>query len=90
MWYAYILKSQKNGRLYIGSTDNLKRRVLEHNSGIGGRYSSHNRPYKVIFYEAYIEKSDAMRAEKFFKSGYGREVLKNDKLKSYFEKEKML
>ena len=90
MWYAYILKSQKNGRLYIGSTDNLKRRVLEHNSGIGGRYSNHNRPYKVIFYEAYIEKSDAMRAEKFFKSGYGREVLKNDKLKSYFEKEKML
>ena len=86
MWYAYILESQKNGRLYVGYTDNLRRRVLEHNSGIGGRYSSHNGPYKVIFYEAYIEKSDAMRAEKFFKSGYGREVLKKDKLKEYFSK----
>ncbi len=40
--------------------------------------------YKLIFYEAYINKLDAHKAEKFFKSGYGKEVLK-DKLENYFK-----
>lgn len=86
MWYAYILESQKNKRLYVGITSNLARRIQEHNSGIGGGYTRKNRPYKLIFYEAYLEKGDAQRAEKFFKSGYGREVLKKDKLLNYFKK----
>jgi len=33
MWYVYILQSKKNGKYYIGSTNNLKRRLIEHNSG---------------------------------------------------------
>jgi len=79
MFYAYVLKSKKNGRLYYGSTDDLKRRFKEHNSGIGGKYSSHNKPFELIYYEAYSTYVLAKKAEKFFKSGYGREVLK-DKL----------
>jgi predicted GIY-YIG superfamily endonuclease len=38
MFYAYVLKSQKNGRLYVGSTDDLKRRLKEYNDGVGGMY----------------------------------------------------
>jgi putative endonuclease len=86
MWNLYILESQKNKRLYVGITDNLKRRIAEHNSGRGGEYTRKNCPFKLIFYEAYLEKNDAIRAEKFFKSGYGREVLRKNKLLSYFEK----
>jgi putative endonuclease len=86
MWYTYILESQKNKRLYVGITDNLERRIQEHNDGIGGEYTKKNRPFKLIFYEAYSEKIDAFRVEKFFKGGYGREVLKKDKLASYFNK----
>ena len=86
MWYLYILKSEKHGRLYVGMTGDLKRRIVQHNSKSGGYYTKRNGPFKLIFYEAYIEKQDAARAEKFFKSGYGREVLKNDKLKFFFEK----
>ncbi len=84
MWYTYILQSEKNKTLYVGSTDNIERRFKEHNDGQGGDFTRRNRPYKLIFYEAYLVKSDALRAEKFFKSGYGREVLKKDKLQSYF------
>ncbi len=71
--------------MYVGSTDDLKRRVSEHNSGIGGLYTKNNRPFKLIYYEAYIEKKDASRAEKFYKTGYGREVL-NGKLEDYLKK----
>ena len=82
MYYTYILQSFKNNRRYIGSTKDLKQRIKEHNAGIGGLYTKNNRPFKLIYYEAYIEKKDAESAEKFYKTGYGREVL-NDKLKNY-------
>jgi len=68
--------SLKNERLYVGYTDDLKRRVVEHNSGIGGKYTRDNRPFKLVFYEAFLSKEDAMRQEMFYKSGYGKEVLK--------------
>ncbi len=83
MWYTYILQSRNNS-LYVGVTNDLKRRFQEHNDGIGGKYTQDNRPHKLIFYEAHTSKKDACAAEKFFKSGHGREVLK-DKLKYYFE-----
>jgi len=84
MFYVYVLKSLKNGRLYTGITNDLKRRFAEHNSKKGGVYTSKNSPFKLIFYEAYLNKKDAAEAELFFKSGYGREVLK-DKLKHYLD-----
>lgn len=82
MFYTYVLKSQKNDRLYIGSTDNLKRRFLEHSNGIGGGYTRKNKPFDLIYYEAYLEYTDARASEKFYKTGYGREVLK-EKLKKF-------
>jgi putative endonuclease len=84
MWYSYILQGEKNKRLYVGVTNDLKRRFKEHNDGEGGKYTRNNKPFKLIFYEAYISKLDAYKSEKFFKSGYGREVLK-DKLENYFK-----
>lgn len=84
MWYCYVLESLKNKRFYVGLTSDLRRRIEEHNTGIGGSYTKKNRPFRLVFYEAYIEieKKDAEKAEKFFKTGYGREVLK-DKLENY-------
>ena len=76
MFYAYVLRSKKNGRYYYGSTDNLKRRFTEHNKGIGGKFTKDNRPFELVYYEAYLQYNLARNAEKFFKSGYGREVLK--------------
>lgn len=79
MYYVYALKSTKNSRIYIGLTSDLKQRVKEHNSGKGGNYTKHNYPFTLIFYEAFLAKKDAIKQEKFYKTGYGREVL-NDKL----------
>lgn len=84
MFYTYVLISLKNKRLYTGFTNDLKRRFKEHNEKRGGEYTSKSGPFELIFYEAYVNKKDAVAAEKFFKTGYGREVLK-DKLKNYFE-----
>jgi len=84
MWYVYVIKSLKNERLYVGSTNDIKRRLKEHNDGVGGKYTKDNRPFKLVFYEAFLNKKDAMKDELFFKTGYGREVLKN-KLKNYLQ-----
>lgn len=85
MWYVYIIKSLKNHTNYIGFTSDLKQRFKEHNTGSGGHYTCINRPFRLIYYEAYLDKSDAAAAELFYKSGHGREILKN-KLKNYLNK----
>ncbi len=77
----------KKGTLYNGITSDLKGRLKDHNSGAGGLYTKKNRPYKLIYYEAYLNKKDAIKAEKFYKTGYGREILRK-KLHNYFKKEK--
>ena len=79
MHYVYVLKSLKDGRLYIGKTKDLRERFKNHNAGkvIATKY---RKPFKLVFYEAFQHKTDASRDELFFKSGYGREVLR-EKLK---------
>jgi putative endonuclease len=76
MYYVYVLKSNKDLGLYIGYTRDLKRRFTEHNSGLS--LSTKNRaPLKLIYYEAFSNSTDARNREKYLKSGYGREQLKN-------------
>ena len=84
MFYVYILHSQKDHKLYTGFTNNIKRRVIEHNSG-KVESTKLRRPHKLIYYEAYIEKSDAENREIFLKSGSGKRYLKKQ-LKIYFDK----
>lgn len=79
MWHVYALKG--NNKIYIGLTANLKRRIAEHKNG--KTYSTKRMgKLKLIFCESFISKKDAFRQEKFYKTGYGREVLKN-KLNNY-------
>lgn len=82
MYYVYILKSEKNGKLYKGVTSDLRRRIREHRLG-KSTFTSNNGPWKLIYYEAFVNKADAGREEKFLKSGKGKErikyLLSNDK-----------
>jgi len=89
MYYTYILFSLKSGILYCGSSADLKQRVEDHNAGKGGTYTRKHRPYKLVFYEAFLAEKDALNQEQFYKSGYGREVLK-EKIKNSLEKVKQL
>lgn len=80
MWFTYVIRSIKNKRLYTGYTSDINRRFKEHNLKIGGTYTSKNAPFDLIFFEAYKDKRDATEAERYFKTGHGREILK-DKIK---------
>ncbi|OHA71134.1 MAG: excinuclease ABC subunit C [Candidatus Wildermuthbacteria bacterium RIFCSPHIGHO2_12_FULL_40_12] len=82
MFYTYILRSIKNNDLYIGYTSNLKKRLIEHNRGVNFS-TKHNKPWKLIYYEACINKNDAKRREEYFKTSQGRRLLKR-RLKDYF------
>jgi putative endonuclease len=78
MFYVYIIKCLKDFKLYIGKTTDLKKRFREHNSG-KVISTKKRRPFELVFYEAFKDKCDAGRDELFYKSGYGREIIK-DKL----------
>lgn len=67
MYYVYILKSRKDNKLYIGSTSDLRRRLLEHSKG--KVLSTKNRlPFELIYYEAYRDEHDARLREQSFKN----------------------
>lgn len=70
MYYVYILKSLKDNSLYIGYTADLKRRFVEHNNGLSTA-TKYKRPYKLIFYEAFLDRFDAKHREVYLKSGWG-------------------
>ena len=75
MFYVYILKSLKDGSLYVGSTGDLKKRVNEHNNG-NAKYSKTKRPYKLIWYCAFRDKTKALIFEKYLKHGSGHAFTK--------------
>ncbi len=70
MYYVYILQSEKDNTRYIGVTADLKNRLKEHNSG-RARYSNTKRPYKIIWYSAFLEKQKAYYFERYLKSSSG-------------------
>jgi len=71
MFYVYILKSKFDNKLYIGFTSNLEKRLSEHNSG-GVESTRNRRPLELIYYEAYKNKTDALKREKFLKTTKGK------------------
>ena len=81
MHYVYTLLSDKDGNLYTGSTNDLKRRLKEHNAG-NVNSTKNRRPLKLIYYEACINEEDARQREKYMKSGMGKKYLRN-RLKNY-------
>ena len=66
MFYLYILKSKKDEKLYIGSTNDLKRRFMEHNNGVVPSTKSRI-PFLLKYYEAYHSEKDARRRESSLK-----------------------
>jgi len=74
MYYVYILRSDKDKRLYIGYTNDLKERLKQHNKG--KTFSTRYRiPFSLVYYEAFASQKDALTREKQlkeFKSAYGQ------------------
>ena len=76
MWHVYVLKSLKNGRIYIGYTGNLEERLVEHNRGKVRSTKAH-KPFEIAYKEEFTDKTEARKREIFLKSGKGREFLKS-------------
>ena len=73
---VYILFSQKHDKTYVGFTANLIERIKSHNYLGTKGYTIKFRPWKVIHIEFYYTKKEALQREKYFKSGKGREAIK--------------
>lgn len=82
MFYVYALESEKGKELYFGYTKDLKRRFAEHNRGESFSTRKHGGKWKLIYYEACLEQSDAERREKYLKTSQGRRMLKR-RIKDY-------
>jgi putative endonuclease len=74
-YYVYILRSFKDAKFYIGYTTDLRKRLKEHHEGIVTSTKSRI-PFELIFYEAYRNKYDAIRREKYLKTSKGKNTLK--------------
>jgi putative endonuclease len=84
MHYVYVLRSTSDDGLYIGYSANLRKRFQQHAQG-DSLATSYRRPWKLIYYEAYLERDDALGRERYLKSGSGRKFLKTQ-LRHYLNK----
>ncbi len=76
MFYTYVIQSKKDDKWYTGSTNNLRKRLKEHNDN--KVFSTKGRgPFDLIYYEACMNEQDARTREKYLKSGMGKRYLKN-------------
>jgi putative endonuclease len=75
-YYTYILKSKKDNKLYTGFTNDLRKRLLQHNKGQSA-YTKGRGPFEVIYYEACLLEEKARSRELYLKSGMGKRYLKN-------------
>ncbi len=88
MYYTYLLESTKNHEHYIGYTKDLKARLEQHNSGLNTSTKRYM-PWRLIYYEACLHESDAMRREKYLKTTQGGRLLKR-RIKDYLYENKQL
>lgn len=73
---VYVLKSDNHYRFYVGMTSDIERRVKEHNSG-KTKSTKGYRPWRLFFFEEYLDRVEARTREKYLKSGIGKEFIKN-------------
>jgi len=74
MFYCYVLISQKTGRRYVGSCENLAEGIRRHNAG-DSKATKHGVPWILLHSEAFPTRSEAAQRERYYKSGRGRDEL---------------
>ena len=81
MYYTYVLQSEKGQQFYFGFTKDLKQRFDQHQKG-NVDSTKNRRPLRLVYYEACIDKNDALKREKYFKTYHGRMYIQK-RIKSY-------
>ena len=80
--FVYILRSMKDGRFYVGMTENLEKRLSQHNSGRTKSTKGYI-PWKLFFSEEYSDRISAREREKYLKSGFGKQWIKEKYKRSH-------
>jgi putative endonuclease len=76
-YFVYVLENQADQSWYVGFTTNPEERITQHNKHAGGQYTKNKIGRWVLIYcEIYLDKLDAVKREKFLKSGSGRNFLR--------------
>lgn len=68
--YVYILASQRNGTLYVGSTTDLVKRIWEHKNNVIRGFTSKYQIHQLVYYEVHQNIMEAARRERRFKNWY--------------------
>ena len=76
MYYVYAIRSKNKNYNYVGITNDIERRLKEHNLGYSRTTKSY-RPFEVILTEKYPNRKEARIREKYLKSGFGKEYIKS-------------
>ena len=76
----YVIKSLE-GYYYTGMTEDLKRRLSEHNNKTKSFWTKRGTNWEVIYSEEFDNKKDALKKERWMKSGHGKKLLKEMGLK---------
>jgi len=73
-FYVYVLESGKDGKKYIGYTNNLRKRIEEHNKGLSFA-TKFRLPFKLVYFEGCLDQEDAKRRENYLKTTQGARFL---------------
>ena len=80
-YYVYVLRSLKDGDNYVGYTNNLQKRLKEHENGeVSSTKNRH--PLQLVYYEGCLDQQDATKREKYLKTSWGKRFIKS-RLKNY-------
>ena len=74
MFHVYILRSEKTGRRYVGSCEDLEDRLQRHNAG-ESKATKHGVPWRLLLSEQFRSRAEANKKERFCKTGRGRDEL---------------
>ena len=78
MFYVYIIYSASSDKFYVGHTDNVRHRVIEHNTSERKTFTSKHRPWELkVYFEAGESRGDAMKIEKSIKNLKSRMLIEN-------------
>ena len=82
-FYIYVLKSLKDGMLYTGYTNNINKRLSEHNAGkvVSTKL---RKPFVLVYWEGCLNQQDATSREKYLKTAWGKRYIKN-RIKRYLQ-----
>lgn len=84
MFFVYMIQSKKDKELYCGYTSDLRKRFKKHNLGLVPS-TKHRIPFRVVYYEAYVSKQDAVKREHNLKLRAKALTQLKKRIKSCFE-----